>query len=277
MIASHFNVVFSIRIFHEYFENSNCNCLVFNATVDTDELIRRYGFKIKKDMNGFSFYSANKGSLVDFLNYIETTTQQNFFEFELNTTNPNFTVFTAIPTNWIGQLQCSSKNVSSDNENLQLTTTYLSQSNPESLGKLKVYFQDLTQLMENNSACHFQIKFQARATQWQYYIINNSRMSSSNLAITGKSTIDFGNPTPVTIQSGKEALLFSSGKQLIEMSEVSKYQFDLIYKSKATALTNQSRVGKIIFKGLPNPSPKQIEIQEVNGTQIVTSPMYVYI
>ena len=277
MITSHFNIVFSIRIFHEYFENSNCNCLVFNATVDTEELIKRYGFKIKKDINGFSFYSTNKGSLVDFLIYIETTTQQNFFEFEINTTKPNFSIFTAIPTNWIGQLQYSSKNVSTDSGNIQLTTNYLSQSNPESLGTLKVYFQDLTQLVENNSTCDFQIKFQARATQWQYYIINNSGMPSSNLAITGKSTIDFGSPTPVTIQSGKEALFFSSGNQLIEMSEVPKYQFDLIHKSKATPITNQSSLGKIIFKGLPNPSPKQIEIEEVNGTKIVTSPMYVYI
>jgi hypothetical protein len=277
MMISNFNIVFSIRIFHEYFENNNCNCLVFSATENTNQLIKRYGFKIKKNGNGFDFYTTNQDDLVSYLNYIEQTVEQNHFQFEINTSKSNFTIFTDIPTNWMGQLQYSSNNLLFINGKAELIPTYSVQSSTVVLGTLCVFFQDLIKLIKNKSTSTFDIRFQARTTQWQYYIINNSGMPLNNLVIQGKSAIDFGLATSVTIQNGREALLFSSGEQFIEMSEVPKYQFDLIDQSKTTGLERKPNGGRMIFKGLPNPNPNQIETKVINGASIATSAMYVYI
>ena len=82
-------------------------------------------------------------------------------------------------------------------------------------------------------------------------------------------------------EEGSDALrndeeLLEKDKEYLEESlktdKIAKYKFDLVDKSNTT-----NQTGKIIFKGLPNPSPKNINLEEENGKKIVTSPMYVYI
>ncbi len=269
---SQFNMIFSIKVFHEYFEKNICNCFVYKPTKKTCELINRYGFIIKKNSNGFDFYNSKNSNLIDYLSYIELASDHSSFEFEIETTNSNFIFFTEIPTDWIGQIQFSSSKFITTEKNIQLTATYSSQNSTASLANLKIYFQDLIALLKNKQSCNYTIHFESRTTQWRYYFINKSGINLTNAIISGKSPIQFEQATIVTIQNGKQAILFSSGKNFIKMSEIPKYKFDLI---DISGLKNQSK--KIVFKGLPSSSPRNLEIDEENGTKITTSPMYVYI
>ncbi len=276
MTTSTFNNVFSLSVFHDYFENLICNCLVFTPTHLTTKTIQRYGFKIKNNLNGFEFFATNQTSIANYLEYLEQASEQNFFEFEIKTTNQNFMLFTQMPSNNLGQLQYSSSNITIKNGKPQLSATHLSQNETPVLGTLKIYFQDIIALVQNNSSCHFEIIYQAKATQWNYYIINKSQLVLNHLAINSKSMIDFGSPIPIKIQNGDEALFFSSGNKHIKLCNVAKYQFDLINKTESNQ-TKKATAGKIIFKSLPNPSPAKTETVLVNETRTETSPMYVYI
>ena len=267
-----FNSIFSIQVFHEYFEKGSCNCLVFQPNRSTANLMNRYAFKINQNRNGFQFYSSTSKSITAYLNYIEANTQQDFFEFDITSTDSNFTVFTALPTNWIGQFVYTSSNVHNENEKLILKADSSPNSTPNSIGSVKIHFQDLIALLNKTIECSYTITFESRATQWRYYIINKSEIQLNNPVIVSKTPIAFEEVTTVTLQNGNKALLFSSGENLMKMSEIAKYKFDLVDKSNTT-----NQTGKIIFKGLPNPSPKKIGLEEEDGKKIVTSPMYVYI
>ena len=103
-------------------------------------------------------------------------------------------------------------------------------------------------------------------------------MILANPSITSKDGISFTGPASVTIQSGQQALLFSSGESLIPLSQQPKQRFDLVDNPAPDNQQGQKRNSpKIIYKGLPNADPKFYGITEVNGSSQVTSPMYVYV
>lgn len=269
---SQFNMIFSINVSHEYFENNICNCLVYKPTQKTSKLLSRYGFFIRKNSNGFEFYNSINNNPIDYLNYIEQASQCSCLEFEIETTNSNFLFFTEIPTNWIGQIQFSSSKFINKEKSRELTASYSSQKSTTSLISLKIYFKDLIALLKNKQRANYTIYFESRTTQWRYYFINKSGVNLNSAIISGKPPMQFEQATMVTIQNGKQAVLFSSGNNFIKMTEIPKHKFDLI---ETSGLKNQSK--KIIFKGLPNSNPRNIAIDEENGTKIITSPMYVYI
>ncbi len=74
------------------------------------------------------------------------------------------------------------------------------------------------------------------------------------------------------LESGQEALLFSSGAQNLFLSQVPKYQFNLVKQLEGTTAKPQK-----IFVGLPSPDPLQLQVREDNGLKRVCSPMYVYV
>ncbi|VXB08211.1 conserved hypothetical protein [Flavobacterium sp. 9AF] len=266
-----FHILFSLHVFHEYFENGICNCLVFKPTFTTLSLIKKYGFRINENSNGFTFYSTNSNAK-DYLSYIENNTGIDCFEFEIVSTNANFNSFTDIPTNAIVQYSFLSNLVTVETETLILQNNYITVASANGMGTLKIFFTDIITQFINKLNCNYLIQLNSRATQWRYYVINESQLSLSNPQIVSKNTISFEEAIPVTIANGKKALLFSSGKNLIKMSEGVNYKFDLIDKAIST---NSTR--KVIFKGLPNPNPKFLGIEEESENKTVTSPMYVYI
>jgi hypothetical protein len=279
MIENKFNIVFSMQVLHSYFKEGICNSLLFTPAPATEKLIKRYGFKIRQKINGFDFYTNASSSITDFLTHIQQTTGDTFFEFEIHNTNPNFNIFTELPVNWMGQIQYDTHTrVATTGAIIQLQAIFESKNAPPPFGNLKIQFDNLLALQTSNQLSQFEIQYHARATQWQYYIINTSAIPLENPMVKGKSDIQFVGPTNITIQTGQEALLFSSGEQFIPMSEIPTYKFDLIntINSQTTTIKNAT-TSKTIFKGLPNPNPGRIGTVEVNGEKKVTSPMYVYV
>ncbi|RKR04879.1 hypothetical protein C8C83_4211 [Flavobacterium sp. 90] len=227
--------------------------------------------------NGFDLYSNTKSSLSDLLDYISKSTDQDFFEFDIKCSNPNFILFTTLPINLLGAINYSSQDPKNINENgkITLNQTFETKLIPSNFGHLKIYFEDILKEQNTSNSVLFEINFTARATQWQYYFINKNAVSLNNPSITEKENIQFDGPKTVTIPTGESALLFTSNKTYITLSEKPKYKFDLISSSSSTNQTNTKP--KVIIKGLPVPDVSRIGIIENNDQNQVASPMYIYL
>jgi hypothetical protein len=277
MIQSNYIKTFGIAAYHTFFDSGKCNCLHFVPNHTTDKIFKKFGFKINHISNGLDLYSNTKSSLSDLFNYIAQTTQQNYFEFDIKCTNPNFILFTTLPINWIGAVTYSSQDPKNLNNESKVVLNQTLENKPVSthFGHLKIYFEDILKEQSSGNAALFEINFTARATQWQYYFINRNAVQLNNPSITEKENIQFDGPQNVTIQTGESALLFTSNKTYITLSEKPKYKFDLISNSSSANQNNTKP--KVIIKGLPNPDVSRIGIIENSDPNHVASPMYIYL
>ena len=278
MIQSNYKIVFKVQVFHSYFENSFCNCLQFKPTNETMELLNRFGFKLRNYPNGFDLYTNSNNSLKSLFQYISNTTDQRVFDFDIESDNPGFNCFTNLPADWIGQILFDSSSPSNNFENgsLVLATGFSKKMTSLLTGKLSVQFDDILKYTGDKQYADLTIQFETRNTQWQYFIVNKSALHLTNLFIKGNN-IEFNEPENVTIQSGQQALMFSSGEHFLPLSKKPKYRFSLFEHSAEETGTIKKAADKIIFKGLPNPDPLRINIADMNGKQHVSSPMYVFV
>jgi hypothetical protein len=281
MMQSNNKIAFSVEVLHTYFENGICDCLLFVPSASTMNLLKKFGFNIRNQINGFEFYINAAKPMSPLFNYIGQTTGQNYFDFQMVTTDTEFTLYTDISTDWLGQLMFDSQSGSNkyDGGIVLLGENLSSEQDVSSIGNLKIYFEDILKYQNENGFAAFEIQLTARSTQWQYYVINKSAVQLDNPSIIGKTGISFEGPENVTIQSGQKALLFSSGDNLLPLSEVPKYKFDLVNtpKTNGAESTKKKSGSKVLFKGLPNPDSKNIGIVNVNGKTQASSSMYVFV
>jgi hypothetical protein len=276
-MVSSYKITFSLSVYHTYYENDICTCLLFDAAPSTSALLNKFGFKMRKKVNGFDLYFSSANTLAGTLDYIARTSGQDYFEFTMTTTNLDFPLFTALSSDKVGPLLFNSSSPSNQNVNgtIVLSETISPSATANETGKIKICFADILASQPGI----FEIRLNAKATQWQYYIINKSAVQLDNPAISGKQEISFEGPENVTIPSGLQAILFSSGTNLLPLSEIPKYKFDLVDNSSPgnTSGVRKISAGKIIFKGLPNPDPGNTGIIMLNGAKQTASPIYVYV
>lgn len=279
MIQSNFIKVFNVLVYHSFFDNNKCHCLHFTPNHKTHKTLHKFGFKINPVFNGFELFSNTNLSLSDILDYISKTTQDNYFEFDIKSSNPNFILFTALPINWLGTINYSSQDPKNENStnSIVLNQTLETKSVSPFFGCLKIYFEDLKKTQNSDSSLLYKINFTARATQWQYYFINKNNVTLSNPAISEKGPIQFDGPKKVTIQTGEQALLFTSNENNILLSEKPKHKFDLVNQNTSNDSSQTHSKGKVIIKGLPVPDVSRIGIIENSANNQVASPMYIYL
>lgn len=268
--------VFSLEVFHSFFEEGKCNCLVFDPSPATAGVLNKFGFMQKNKSNGFEMIFSSDKNMQQVMSYMEII-HQNYFEFEIVNRNPDFYFFTELPVNWLGQLMYSTKvsNAATEGKSISLIPEFLDQESKPRFGTVRIYVETV---LAAGAGIKFQIDYQARATQWNYYVVNKSAVQLINPVISGKQDVSFDGPKNTTIQTGQQALLFSSGEKLLSLSERPKFKFDLVNKAADGQEKNiKSASAKTIFKGLPNPDPGRIGIENINGKTLVTSPIYVYI
>jgi hypothetical protein len=179
----------------------------------------------------------------------------------------------------VGQLLYNSSNTSVEDNGVQLNQELSANAGTPCMGKVTLYFNDILKFSDETGYAQFNIRYAARATQWQYFVINRSLVPLNDLAISGKTQINFEGPENVFTAAGQAALLFSSGTSLIPMSEQPIYKFDLVNRSAPAGkpVDNKPVISQIIVKGLPTPDPMWIGkvTSDVNGQ--LSSPMYVYL
>jgi hypothetical protein len=276
MTQSNFIKMFGVMVYHTFFDNSKCNCLHFIPDNQTERILKKFGFIINTATNGFDLFYNATSSIDSILDYVAKTTSQDYFEFNIKSSNPNFILFTALPINWLGQITYSSQDDKNQNNNgsIQLGQTLETKDKTQFFGQLKIYFEDIKKYKTSSKPIHFEINFKARETQWQYYVINRNSIPLNNPCITEKGSIQFDGPEKVTLQTGEQALLFTSNDTYIPLSEKPKYKFDLINKNTSEESNQKNTNSKIIIKGLPVPDVSRIGIIENNQ---VASPMYIYL
>ncbi|RLJ80639.1 hypothetical protein [Pedobacter alluvionis] len=267
--------LFQLDVYHSYFQKSICRCLEFNADSATEQLMKRFRLLIRRQINGIGLYGNASQPLKELLTYIEQVTGQHAFCFEMRTNNPDFNFFTELPPNWVGQLLYDSSNITVDDQNIQLNQELSGNPGTNCIGKVTLRFADILKFDKDMGTVSFDIKLMARATQWQYFIINRNALPLDNLAISGKEPIDFEGPENVVMETSQNALLFSSGSKLIPLSEVPVHKFDLINHPPSN--DNKTVQPQIIIKGLPTPIPEWIGKVTDNAAEQLSSPMYVYL
>lgn len=277
MTRTNYIKAFSFDVYHTYFQNNVCTCLRFRPTFDRLQMEKR-GFQLRTRINGFDLFYSGTQPLADVLNYLQRVTGTDHFGFVIDTVDELFTQYTELSPDWLGEIEFTSNNaLNTQNGNtVTLAPKLISNSVAQHTGTLAIYFADI--LAQNGNAPAYEVRFDARATQWQYYIINRSALTLNNLSITSKEGIRFEGPTNVKIQSGQEALLFSSGTQLVPLSFTPQQRFDLVSSTgtgEDAALKRNG--GKVLVKGLPSADPANVGIVSVDGQAKVSSPIYVYI
>jgi len=278
-MESNFKIAFKLMVAHTYFEQGVCNCLQFIPDESTQKILNRFGFLIRNKVNGFDLYSNSTTELPAYLTYIKKVAGQDFFTFKIKTNNSGFQSFTDLPVDWMGQILYDSQSITNvyDANTVKLTAALSADADNANIGNLIIRFDDVAKHADSQNGAQFNINYNARATQWQYYIINKSALNLNNTAVVGKFDISFNTPQQVTIENGQQALLFSSGGTMIPLSEVPKYKFDLVNNPILTDSINQNKstATKTILKGLPTPDPRRFGLTSVDGKKQVSSPMYV--
>lgn len=266
---------FDVMVFHTFFDTGKCNCLHFIPDTATEKIFRKFGLRMNLISNGFELFLKSSSPITEALDYISKTTSLDYFEFNIQSDNPFFTLFTAMPINFPGQITYTSQDPENQDNNgtVVLHETLEQEKSNSFLGLLRIYFEAL----KTTSAPHFELNFTARATQWQYYVINKNAVPLNHPVINEKGKMQFDDPEQVVLQTGEKALLFTSGETNILLSEKPKYKFDLISTNESNASATKNSNGKVLIKGLPVPDVSRIGIIENAGNIQVTSPMYIYL
>ena len=279
MISSDFSTAFSLHVFHDFFENNDCNCISYELGPNSKTLKKRFGVKMVPSNNGFTLLINSKTDISTFINYLKTVTSNHYFDFIATTDYSEFYAFTDFPIDFKGALLLDSQNsVKGENGEIELSIDYNSSIRDNSLFKLSIHFDDIVTYLKTYNKVDFLVKFNSRPTQWQYYIINRSNSAINNLEIVGKTNISFSKKDNVILQNGEKALLLYSNKDL-QLSEVPNNKFDLTSTSSITIDTSLKSINKTktIISGLPNPIPKKLSIETINNKKKVVSPMYIYV
>ena len=264
MIKTNFNQLFQIEVFHSYFEKNICSCLQFVPSEVTSQIFNRFSFQVRTIAGRTELYINSNISTEALISYIGKNCQP-FLDFTIISNDPQFGLYTELPAGALYYDTLSTDNFR-QGDVLQLKGQSGAPVMDYGLGRLRVDLKDLLQYCKTGDFSRFSICYQARASQWQYYIINKSAAIIVDPAIAGKSETRFAGPEQILTATGHSAMLFTSTAALL-LSEVPSYRFDLVSGATGTAL-------KTIVKGLPIPDVSKLRRYD---KQQFFSPMYIYI
>ncbi len=263
---SQFQPIFQLQIKHGYFNGGCPKGLHILPSGQTEALLMKRALALRMEESGLTAFVNGKVS--DVMAYWQKAYSMDALDFELNTSDWAFSLYTEQPLDWVGTRMYDS-GLSDDTGLMRETLGPL--STPPVMGKIRIALKELV-----SGARTYSIDFPARATQWQYYIINRSALSMKDPGIhrAGRAMVQaqgshlhFTGPEKVVTESGEAALFFSSGSDMIALSRWSDTRFDLVDGHSAS----------IIQKGLPLPDPAWTRKVQINGQTKACSPMYVYV
>ncbi|MCA6362926.1 MAG: hypothetical protein IM638_07795 [Bacteroidetes bacterium] len=231
--------------------------------------------------NGFDFYAAtSESTLQNYLSYITAVTGASSFLFEITSTRSDFRLITGYPSGAPVSMNFTSETVTTVDEEVayELSPEFNPSPVTSVVGNLTVRFSDLITYRSAGNAPAFQMRLNARTTEWQYYIIPGEGGTPDHPTITGKDGLRFAGPEPVTTVSDEKAMLFTS-YELLPLSEAPRYKLDLVSDPLAGNFPNgpNRNEKKILFKGLPNPGTEFYAMASDGSSDRMVSPMYVYL
>ncbi|RYU91642.1 hypothetical protein EWM62_06800 [Mucilaginibacter terrigena] len=272
-----YNIFFDLMVGHNYYESGWCECLTFQPDPETKQLFKRYQIGISSVAGGFRLYTFGR-SITALQKSLTDISSRGYFQLNIICNDASFYNFTELPIDWAGSIEYNIGNTSGQaaNGSIILGPTLIPRQQYNYAGKILLNFEDFPSLEEQPRFC---IEYTPRATQWQYYVINQSAVELSSPVIEDKQKNTFDGPQQVMTELGQTAMLFSSGDRLLPLSNWPKYKFNLLNRlpPKSQGTVTAATTAKIVFKGLPNPNPDFVSPVLVNNRQQLSSPMYVYL
>ena len=268
-----YKIIAEVRILHSYFKDGMAKNLIITPSENTKNTLTKYGFIFRNTENGFVLLETSSRGQFDALQYLTNTLGIKEFEFNFYSTDTTFYNYTEVPLNQIGILEYSNLSLQPENEEgiAVMKEKFRATDLTNSLGSINLNLEELIS-QTSTGPVTFEIHFEARKMQWNYFIISQEEIKG--LKIKGKSEMNFEGPEEVTLINNVNAQKFSSGSNLLPVQEFPNLKFDLIQ----TRETDSSNVRPtMIFEGLPNASPHTIGITNIEGRQVASSEMYVYI
>ena len=265
--------ILQIIVFHSYFNEGKAKNLILRPSGKTKTLFDNYGLLLRSEEDGIVLLGKKDQEENNQLQYLLNTKGEEEFEIEIYTEDGNFYVYTELPLNKIGELEYSNEEIESgvDSDAKVLKQKFKDTSSTNKLGSIKFDIEELIS-QTSNGPVTFEIRFEARQTQWNYYIITPSQMEG--LKIESKSDVSYSGPEEVTLANSSKALKFSSGTELLQLQEYPSQKFNLVQEENSR---RSNLAPNMILQGLPNANPNKIDITELDGRQVASSEMYVYI
>jgi hypothetical protein len=269
-------IFFELYATHSYYQSGVCECLGFKPDEETMLLFKRYKIGISGGKAGFRLYTCGN-SISALVDSLASSSDRAYFQIDITCLDVNFYNFTDLPANWVGNIGYNTGNASmEENGTMTLNPTLGDSSDFAHAGQICINFTDMASASKNPQ---YQIGFIPRATQWQYYIINRSKLQLASPQIEGDASVKFDGPETITTATGEPAVYFSSGRQVLPLCNWSRYKFNLVDRllvGKQDGASARS-TAKMIFKGLPNPNPDFLSPVMIDGLQQQSSPMYIYL
>ncbi|MEZ4779140.1 MAG: hypothetical protein R2786_07120 [Flavobacteriaceae bacterium] len=261
MATTSFTPVFQLNVFHEYFDSGRAEDITLIPTAETLAFMKHMGM-VFRTINSESQVFIYTDSIATFQQEISVPNAINFLEFTLAIQDPNFYIYTEFPTTEnVSYVYTSEYILKKPEQTIQLLPVQETKQNQ--FGRVRIFLKDL--IAFQSQTLHYSIHFEARATCWDYYIINRSGLLLDNLRLETNADFSFEGPTHVSLQNWEETLLFTSGAVRLKLSETPKYKFNLQLLSPT------------LIQALPNPNPSHIQVFNENNEEHFSSPIYIYI
>ncbi len=252
----------SVQVFHSYFEDTLMRAIEFTPTGHFKEIIGQLGIVLRLTENGFQLFSPTEETITSFLAQLSNTHGITAFDFDITINDPKFYNYTDLPIGRIVSFSSADPQNETIGDQTVLHPSLHEREDTNLLGNLHIAIDDILSLASNDAPITFAISFSARATQWCYYIINDSLLPVDNLHIVSDADIQFSDPIEVVMPNEAKALLMTSNV-LIPLSNSRKYDFELKFDETTIPL--------------PIAGSDRIYMVERDGAQWAVSKLYIYI
>jgi hypothetical protein len=266
-----YKVLCHVDLLHGYYADG----IFKQAKVTPDEKSQVFmwnaGLLFKTTTKGFAiYYGANFDAA-----YVQELTSffGNFYiRLNLYSTANDFVYITETPLEQLSLYHFSNRNLSGQDAHLMLPTLQADILMSGTLGYIDIHLDEFLD---------FVIAFEARTTQWNYYLANVNDEGTDDLLIQDSEGNIFSGPEKITISNGTTAYKYSSGQQYYPLKETPSHFCTL--KKKVDALQEQPEIADssdILIEKLPAASPSSItSIENIESDQqeIACSSIYVYL
>ncbi|MFT5654873.1 MAG: hypothetical protein ACI9XU_000587 [Arenicella sp.] len=269
------NLLFSISLFHQYYDNGRFQNFSIVANEQTQNTLDRYQLIAKLEQGVYSIYYFGNEKFSEFSASIPQIFNQQPLAFHIRTDIQQFSLISDLPLNRLGVFKYSSGNIENSSPRKTLLLPSLvdgSVAMQGEVGEISIAPEDLFDSQGERVITNFDIRIDARKTQWNYYVFNPSKIKLVAPKILSRGGIVLDPPTRTTVGSDDDVLLFSSGERRFVLAETPKHSFDLLSNSESVP-----SVTRRLLKGLPSPSTNEISIKSDSGRDYACSQMYVYL
>lgn len=272
--------LFQLEFKHNYFSDGTLkNCKVVPNS-QTQGIINRFSLMSTMNKSVFTFYSTSHVNTVEFLEYLDNLFDNEPFGFTLIFNADDFSLTTDLPLDWVGQIELSSKNIidsGASDDPLEIDPVLSSRSIfiDNAIGTILIYPADL--IAAGGENVRYVVSFEARKTQWLYYLINRSQTTLHDPIVSNEDGINFEKPETITMPSGETALSFSSGDTQFMMKENPKEIFNLIDRVTPSMSFSNELIENVVIQGLPTPKNHQFNVSTENTGNPIYSTVYVYL